>query len=88
MSIRDDIFEMYPDQEFIFLEGEEMDEALIGVCRRFGQPDILAYDLEKVLDIFVDQGMTREEAVEFFEFNTIGAWVGDLTPAFIVRPEE
>jgi hypothetical protein len=33
--------------------------------------------------------MTREEAEEFFEFNTIGAWLGDATPVFIdMRPAE
>jgi len=25
---------------------------------------------------------TREDAEEYFEFNTIGGWVGDGTPAF------
>lgn len=88
MSKRADILEMYPDNEFILLEGEEMDAALVGVCRRFGQPEVLAYDLEKILDIFVEQGMTREDAVDFFEFNTIGAWMGDLTPVFIQRLDE
>jgi hypothetical protein len=27
--------------------------------------------------------MDREDAEEFFEFNTIGAWMGDLTPVFV-----
>ena len=88
MSIRDDILERYPDQEFVILEGREMDDAIIGTCRRFGQPTILAYDLEKILEIFMGQGMTREEAVEFFEFNTIGSWMGEFTPVFIDRWEE
>jgi hypothetical protein len=36
-----------------------------------------------VLEILVySDGMTYDEAVEFFEFNVLGAWVGDETPAF------
>jgi hypothetical protein len=30
----------------------------------------------------------EEEAVEFHQFNQLGAWVGDHTPAFIDTPEE
>ena len=29
-------------------------------------------------------GMTDAEAVEYFEFNTIGSWMGEGTPIFIV----
>jgi len=39
-----------------------------------------------VLDKLVEGGMTHEEAVEWFEFNQIGAWVGDKTPCFIEKP--
>ena len=27
--------------------------------------------------------MTEEEAIEYLEFNTIGAWVGEKTPMFV-----
>jgi hypothetical protein len=29
--------------------------------------------------------MSYEEAVEYFEVNTAGAWVGETTPIFIKR---
>jgi hypothetical protein len=29
--------------------------------------------------------MTYDEAVEFFEFNILGSWVGDQTPAFFSK---
>jgi hypothetical protein len=28
-------------------------------------------------------GMTEEEAFEYLEFNTLGAWVGEETPMFV-----
>jgi hypothetical protein len=32
--------------------------------------------------------MTDEEAIEFMEYNVIGAYVGEYTPAFIYEQEE
>jgi hypothetical protein len=63
------------------------------VCRRFGQEDVLIYDQEKVIQKLMSElkrdGISdeelREEAVEFFEYNQIGAWMGDKTPAFLAR---
>ena len=28
-------------------------------------------------------GMSNDEAIEFFEFNIEGAWMGDTTPLFM-----
>lgn len=66
----------------IFLEPNTFDEAIIGVAYRFGMHPVVAYERATVIDILA-QEMTPEEAEEFFEFNTIGAWMGDLTPVFI-----
>ena len=27
--------------------------------------------------------MSHEEAIEYFDFNIVGAWVGDETPIFV-----
>jgi hypothetical protein len=62
------------------------DEAILGTCRRFGQQTTVAYDYNKVIEILMKDGMTFEEAEEYFEFNIIGAWVGDGTPVFIELP--
>jgi len=31
-------------------------------------------------------GMSWEDAVEFFDFNTVGAWVGEQTPLIMSVP--
>jgi len=86
MTTRNRLAEMYED--LIFLEPAVFDEAILGVADRFGMQSVVAYDRTRVIDIYA-RGMTREEAEEFFEFNTIGAWVGDATPIFIdTRPAE
>jgi len=65
------------------LKADGFNDAILGIGRRCGQPDILAYDVEKVIAILVEQGMSQEEAEEYFEFNIAGAWVGELTPVWI-----
>ena len=67
------------------LMADGMDDALVGVMVRAGQDNPVAcYDIEKVIDILMARdGMTEAEAVEFFDFNILGSWVGDYTPCFI-----
>lgn len=79
MAIIDFIRDNYPDALIM----DDYDDCIMGVCYRFGQEPIVAYDRSKVLNKLVSQGMTYEEAVEFHEFNQIGAWMGDTTPCFI-----
>ena len=78
------------NEEALLADGFE--EAFLGICDRFGQPPLLAYDREKCLDILmqqfqedneVDQSQLYEEAIEFFEYNVIGAWMGENTPVFL-----
>lgn len=70
-----------------------LEEALVGVCRRFNQPPVALYDYHKCIEILMrDQTDVEEEqaylaAVEWFEFNVIGTWAGEYTPAFQVTEE-
>ena len=64
------------------------DEAIVGVVNRFGQDPILCYDYEKVISQLVTDGMTDEEASEWFDFNIIGALLGEWTPCFLVTDWE
>ena len=75
------ISEEYPD----LLKADGFDEAIIGVVERIGVQAI-CYDQEKVIDILIERdGMDYEEAVEYFEFNIAGAWVGESTPFFLQK---
>lgn len=66
----------------------DLEPSFVGIVEQFGRPPIRCYDLDKVLAQYVQDGMTYEEAVEFFEFNVIGAWVGESTPCFVRPPTE
>jgi hypothetical protein len=59
------------------------DECICGVIYRFNTPDIVCYDLQKLIRRHQKDGMTREEAYEFWQFNQLGAGMGDLTPCFL-----
>lgn len=62
------------------------DNCIIGVIRCFGQEERIVYDTEKVIQTLMDNsGMTFEEALEFHEYNQLGAYVGEDTPAFVDR---
>jgi len=66
------------------LKADGLDAAVIGIGHRCGQPALLVYDVEKVLDILVTRdGMSYEEAREYFDFNIGGAWMGEGTPVWL-----
>ena len=75
-------------EEILLADGFE--EAFMGLASRFGfEQPVAAYDYEKCIDILVTRdGMDLEEAEEYFDFNVIGAWVGELTPIFIALKGE
>lgn len=62
---------------------EGFDDCIFGFAERCGQPNVLAYDANKIWRKLVKQGMTEDEAVEYFYFNISGAYVGEGTPVFI-----
>jgi len=71
----------YPD-EVLLADGFEV--AFLGICEIFGRPPVAAYDRDKCMEVLVERdGMEYDEAVEYFDFNVSGAWVGDLTPVYL-----
>jgi len=63
------------------------DDCVVGLLERFGVAvPVVVYDREKVIQKLMDNGIeTYEEAEEFYHYNQLGAWVGDGTPAFLIR---
>jgi len=83
LNIRDTLAEDW-DAELLFLSEEEFDEAIIGVSERIGNEPVVAYDTTKIVEILVlNHSMSVDEAYEYFEFNILGAYVGERTPTFI-----
>ncbi|AXH71248.1 hypothetical protein BSP36_203 [Bacillus phage BSP36] len=62
------------------------DEALIGVVTIAGPQgayDTALYDRGRCIRILIERdGMTEEDAEEYFEFNIANSYVGEGTPAY------
>lgn len=61
------------------------DDAFVGTTiSAFGRNQVALYDYDKCIMILMhDNHMTEEDAIEYFNFNVIGSWVGNGTPIFI-----
>ena len=70
-----------PDIEIMLADGFE--EAFIGIGYQFNKT-VAVYDNERCLQVLMDRdGMTDDEAIEYFDYNVTGAYVGPLTPIFM-----
>jgi hypothetical protein len=63
------------------------DDCIVGICHRFND-SFVVYDRQKVIAKLMADGMSEEEAVEFHDFNQLGAWNGEHTPGFIETPDD
>jgi len=70
--------------EYLRLEPRESyDPCIVGVGRRFNDT-VLIYSIKAILDMHMREGLEYDEASEYFEYNTIGAWLGEGTPIFLL----
>ena len=67
---------------------DDCDEAIVGVAERCSQPPLVVYDYDMLVNVFLSQGMTYEDARDWISFNIAGAWIGDQTPLILHRPPE
>tara|TARA_B110000240_G_C13445402_1_gene430080 strand:+ start:169 stop:414 length:246 start_codon:yes stop_codon:yes gene_type:complete len=49
----------------------------------FNREQVAIYDYEECIAVLIQQDMSEEDAVEHFQYNVIGSWVGEDTPIFI-----
>jgi hypothetical protein len=76
------------------------DDAIIGMAERINLGPVVAYSVEKIIEILMkdmevseedlEDGETIEskkysDAYEYFEYNIKGAWMGEFTPVFIEK---
>lgn len=69
------------------LKADGFDDAIIGQARPVyaGGAAVLVYSVEKIIDILAQRdGMDRDDALEFFDFNIEPANVGPETPIFLM----
>ncbi len=71
------------DEEVLVLEPDSFDAAIVGLVRRIDRPPAVCYSVEKILEVLMEDGMDAEEAREYYEYNMLGAYVGEATPMFL-----
>lgn len=72
------IKELYSDEEFLIADG--FDDAIIGFDENKGR---IVYDVDKIINILMKDDMSVDDAFDFYEYNILGAYVGEKTPLFI-----
>jgi hypothetical protein len=78
---RDDIKEQYP--ELLVLNPEYFDKAILGVVNRINTVAV-CYSEAKIIEILMEEdGMDYDEAIEYYQYNILGSWVGEHTPVYL-----
>lgn len=83
---RDQIERACEARDMTIVLADGLDEAFLGITH--DDPPRAVYSYERVIDVLVNQGLTVEEADEYFEYNIAGAYVGEQTPLFITSLED
>ena len=79
----DEIEDILSEGEALLMEPrDQYDSCLIGVGYRFHDGPLAVYDMDKVLSVLGEE-MSEGDAQEWFEYNTLGAWMGNGTPIFV-----
>jgi len=84
-TLRDDISNGFEGMGETVLLMDGFEEAFIGYSQRINEPVLAVYSWEKMVDICMTRdGMTDVEAMEYIDYNCLGAWVGEQTPIIVM----
>ena len=79
MIDKEQLMEILAEEECLTAEGFE--DALVGCT--YGANVVAVYDINKMIEILVEEGIEYDDAVEFLDYNVVGAYVGEKTPQYI-----
>ena len=79
MFDKSELWVQLEDHECLLADG--FDDAVIGVT--FGVEPKAVYSVSKYLVTLAEEGMEMEDAVEHFEYNVAGSYVGEKTPVWV-----
>jgi hypothetical protein len=67
----------------VILDG--LDDAIIGIVEEFGNGPRILYSKDKILTILCERdGMSIEEAKEFYGYNIVGLYAGEQNAVFLI----
>ena len=66
------------------MTADGFDEAVVGTITSYGRGESVLYSTEKILGIMMERdGMSADEALEFFHYNILGSYNGEGMPSFL-----
>jgi len=66
------------------MKADGYDDCIVGIGHRCGSTAVLVYDIDMVVaKIMKRDNCDYEDALDFFEYNIVGAYVGEGTPLFM-----
>jgi|TARA_R100000482_G_C4989597_1_gene86792 formylmethanofuran dehydrogenase subunit E len=79
MIDKEQLMEILADEECLTADGFE--DALVGCT--YGANVVAVYDINKMIEVLIEEGIEYDDAVEFLDYNVVGAYVGEKTPQYI-----
>jgi len=67
----------------MILEPDSFDEAIVGIVQRIDRDPVVCYSVDKIIKVLTESGMDDDEAYEYYEYNILGAYMGEGTPMFL-----
>lgn len=77
---KEDISE-YVDDGALTLDG--FDSAILGIAVKPCQNTVVAYDFDLMVEQCIKDGMSDDEAIEYIDYNIVGAYMGEGTPIIV-----
>ncbi len=66
------------------MTADGFDEAIIGSITSYGRGETVLYSTQKIIEVMMGRdGMSPDEALEYFHVNILGSYNGDGMPAFL-----
>jgi len=79
MIDKEHLMEVLAEEECLTADG--FDTALVGCT--YGANVVAVYDIQRMIDVLVNEGMDHDDAVEFLEYNVVSAYLGEKTPLYV-----
>jgi len=68
--------------DLLFADG--FDQAIIGVDAVNFR---VIYDYDTMVEVLISDGMSKEESIEYLDFNVLCAYVGEQTPIYAYKAD-
>ena len=75
----------FVDEDALTMDG--FDSAIMGIAVKPCQNTVVAYDFDLMVKKCREDGMSYDEALEYIDFNIVGAYMGNGMPVIIKKLE-